>query len=773
MNADACHTRDQADDTFWENFWKCEGITSASDVWALIPSSEIRSLREEHPSSLAQLIYKSAERLELSLKEARDDTEKGKKSLRQTLNAVRLLTRLTPLVYEDSEWVGFYHSKIPSPDNDGLENRTFADKLVELVIDLMFCPGIGAHHSVSKSDSAVEAIWEAGVGILVSPPSDSTLENTRRELICLLITLASEPLYTEPQTPGKSPSNTWVPLITRSQHSLPLLASLLNTICAYDPSGVPYHHLLWTDTREPLVEACSQLLVVLLEKQSDKGIPGSFEEEGNKFLYLINRLHREEDFQFIIKGLTRLIYNPLQSSYLPSSQRRLSCHQELLLLIWRICDLNKTFLHHILKTGDMLDLLVPILHHLNEARNDPSRLGLIHISVFLLLLFSGERNFGVRLNATWTSRAALDVPSFNGTHADLLIIIFHKLITTGHPRICSLYDCLLTVIVNISPYLKNLSMATATKLLQLMEIFSQPSFLFSHQQNHHLVFFLLESFNNLVQYQFDGNSPLVYSIIRRRKVFYQLAALPTDLNSIDRLRSKRAKNDTKKRHEKLKQIASEHRQNAELGNIDDAASLDEAQRNVTFETDIADNISNSDLSVNESEQPAEGKIEALEQAENSGHAKDGQNIQIEHHSSIPQVMKMTEEILDGTKQTDVNCDVSEAPQWEATSNWASSWKNRLPLQTIMRLLQVLVPQVEKICLEKQISDENDILKFIKSGTLVGLLPVPHPILIRRYQTNLGTNRWLQTYTWGVIYLRNSDPPIWFDTDVKLFEIQRF
>ena len=25
---------------------------------------------------------------------------------------------------------------------------------------------------------------------------------------------------------------------------------------------------------------------------------------------------------------------------------------------------------------------------------------------------------------------------------------------------------------------------------------------------------------------------------------------------------------------------------------------------------------------------------------------------------------------------------------------------------------------------------------------------------------------------GVIYLRNTDPPIWYDTDVKLFEIQR-
>lgn len=32
--------------------------------------------------------------------------------------------------------------------------------------------------------------------------------------------------------------------------------------------------------------------------------------------------------------------------------------------------------------------------------------------------------------------------------------------------------------------------------------------------------------------------------------------------------------------------------------------------------------------------------------------------------------------------------------------WVSSWKQKLPLQTIMRLLQVLVPQVEKICIDK-------------------------------------------------------------------------
>ena len=42
----------------------------------------------------------------------------------------------------------------------------------------------------------------------------------------------------------------------------------------------------------------------------------------------------------------------------------------------------------------MLEILVPILYHLNDARSDQSRLGLMHIGVFILLLLSGERNFG-------------------------------------------------------------------------------------------------------------------------------------------------------------------------------------------------------------------------------------------------------------------------------------------------------------------------------------------------------------------------------------------
>ena len=96
----------------------------------------------------------------------------------------------------------------------------------------------------------------------------------------------------------------------------------------------------------------------------------------------------------------------------------------------------------------------------------------------------------------------------------------------------------------------------------------------------------------------------------------------------------------------------------------------------------------------------------------------------------------------------------------------------MKVSEIMLMLQVLVPQVEKMCIDKGLTDESEILRFLQNGTLVGLLPVPHPILIRRYQANRGTDLWFRTYMWGVVYLRNVDPPVWFDTNVKMFTVQR-
>ncbi|XP_019734806.1 protein HID1-like [Hippocampus comes] len=614
-----------------------------------------------------------------------------------------------------------------------------------------------------------EYIWEAGVGFAQSPPLNYIHDLNRTELLRLLLTCFSEVMYL-PASTDNHILNPWVTFFcsTENRHALPLFTSLLNVVSAYDPVGygIPYNHLLFSDYREQLVEQAVQILIVTLEHDGGPShcpsSPSSVEEHEstgpeNLFVNYLSRIHREEDFDFVLKGLARLLTNPLTQTYLPNSTKKIQFHQELLVLFWKLCDFNKKFLFFVLKSSDVLDILVPILFYLNDARADQSRVGLMHIGVFILLLLSGERNFGVRLNKPYALHVPMDIPVFTGTHADLLIVVFHKIITTGHQRLQPLFDCLLTIVVNVSPYLKSLSMVAANKLLHLLEAFSTSWFLFSAVQNHHLVFFLLEAFNNIIQYQFDGNCNLVYAIIRKRNIFHQLANLPSDPATIQKaLQRKRKSPDAISRTSSQETVSMEGSRPAvpaEPGTLKASLVAIPGIDKLTEKSQVSEDGTMVSIP----------KLEHSEQITASG-TSDTESISGKDNEDV----FYTEAEMERTRLSSV----SSASHWAPTPEWVLSWKRKLPLQTIMRLLQVLVPQVEKICIDKGLTDESEILKFLQHGTLVGLLPVPHPILIRKYQANAGTAMWFRTYMWGVVYLRNVDPPIWYDTDVRLFEIQK-
>ncbi|XP_050095603.1 protein HID1 [Anopheles aquasalis] len=872
---------DASDDTFWEQFW-CEHNTPVQDVFALVPANEIRKVRDVMPSNLATLCYKATERMVRAV----DNSCRTQAEQQTVLNCVRLLTRILPYIFEDAQWKDFFWSSLPSNGAGEKEENAggagggavpLAQSLLNAICDLLFCPDfsvVGYRKSGPEkaeelnSIDSCEYIWEAGVGFAQSPPRNGHLDARRTELLKLLLTCFSETMY-RPPTASDEP-NRWIVHFTSAdnRHALPLFTSLLNTVCAYDPVGigVPYNHLLFTDTLEPLVEVCLQLLIVTLDHDitgNAAGTPGGQQAGGqspvgyvhdestiadNLFINYLSRIHRDDDFQFILKGVTRLLNNPLVQSYLPNSTKRLHCHQELLVFFWKICDYNKKFLYFVLKSSDVLDILVPILYHLNDSRADQSRVGLMHIGVFILLLLSGERNFGVRLNKPYTATVPMDIPVFTGTHADLLITVFHKIIATGHQRLQPLFDCLLTILVNVSPYLKTLSMVASIKLLHLLEAFSTPWFLYSAPSNHHLVFFLLEIFNNIIQYQFDGNSNLVYTIIRKRQVFHALANLPTDAAGIARCLSNRkgagaggggarmsgsshagghggpgAAGGRVQRHDdevdyqqRKAALTAPGRDSPGSGAADDSEDdISDRAGRVTLR-DEDDSSASADARSDIVEESMEGSRPAQEAEPGTLQATllDTPNLaQITEresaHPTSPDSVTAAPIATTPIKEADGSegqddgggggspkggspsktpsplrraiaqrgsIRVTPAPQaakqWQATPEWVQSWRSKLPLQTIMRLLQVLVPQVEKICIDKGLTDESEILKFLQHGTLVGLLPVPHPILIRKYQANGGTTAWFRTYMWGVIYLRNVDPAVWYDTEVKLFEIQR-
>lgn len=788
------------DEAFWEQFWS-ESVTCVQDVFTLIPAAEIRALREESPSNLATLCYKAVEKL-VAAAESGCPSQKEQQTV---LNCVRLLTRILPYIFEDPDWRGFFWSTLPNQSEETeIESSPLAQSLLNALCDLLFCPDFTVQSNRKSgpdnpedmgSIDSCEYIWESGVGFAHSPPHNLQHDQHRTEIIKLFLTCFSETMYLPPIADAHTVPNQWIQYFTSTdnRHALPLFTSLLNIVCAYDPVGygVPYNHLMFTDSREQLVEGALQVLCVTMENESSNhnvsvdGTSGGTAMDAqsdtggpdNLFVNYLSRIHREEDFAFILRGITRLLNNPLTQTYLPGSCKKIQFHQELLVLFWKMCDINKKFMFYVLKSSDVLDVLVPILYFLNDARADQSRVGLMHIGVFILLLLSGERNFGVRLNKPYSVRVPMDIPVFTGTHADFLIIVFHKIITTGHQRLQPLFDCLLTIIVNVSPYLKTLSMVASTKLLHLLEAFSTPWFLYASPTNHHLVFFLLEVFNNIIQYQFDGNCNLVYTIIRKRNVFHQLANLPTEHATIAKALSKRGK--------KFVQLTPES--GKDLPTMEGATPAMEAEPG-TLKTTLAATPRLDRMTEKAAPDEGHSELTLKELATSTG------NINIQPPSEIQDPdspehnkpkAKASKSVPNSPPGSPTGSEMTAKPplartsstsssggSWVATPEWVQSWKQKLPLQTIMRMLQVLVPQVEKICIDKGLTDESEILKFLQHGTLVGLLPVPHPILIRKYQANSGTTMWFRTYLWGVIYLRNVDPPIWYDTNVKLFEIQR-
>ncbi|XP_071533729.1 protein HID1 isoform X2 [Panulirus ornatus] len=822
---------DASDDSFWEQFWG-EHVTSVQDVFALIPAAEIRSLREEAPSNLATLCYKAVEKLV----RAADTGCSTQQEQQIVLNSMRILTRVIPYIFEDPDWRGFFWSSLPAGGEEEGEGESIplAHSLIHALCDLLFCPdftvttnkksGPDKHEDLQSIDSC-EFIWEAGVGFAHSPSHVPAHDTNRTEILKLILTCFSQSIY-QPSSDATDAPNRWIAVFTSAdnRHALPLFTSLLNIVCGYNPIGfgVPYNHLLFSDSREPLVEVALQILITTLDHDITAAL-SELEESAvpdNLFINYLSRIHREEDFSFVLRGFTRLLNNPLQQTYLPHSTKKVNFHQELLVFFWKFCDYNKKFLFYVLKSSDVLDILVPILYHLNDARADQSRVGLMHIGVFILLLLSGERNFGVRLNKPYTASVPMDIPVFTGTHADLMIIVFHKIITTGHQRLQPLFDCLLTILVNVSPYIKTMSMVASNKLLHLLEAFSTPWFLFSAPHHHHLVFFLLETFNNIIQYQFDGNSNLVYTIIRKRQVFHSLANLPTDYGTINKSLNRRGKRGLLRQPstestrnpntmegavpaqpaqpgtktatlaampglEKMTEKESAHPTTQQLNELTTAASVN---------GDLVGPISSTSLAspqmVGEDDFTAAGDMAppipqgtGIQPPTESHTLPAVEDIKISEKPSRPESptlsLKSAQSDSSGPSTLSITHSESAASalcgslqHWMPNSAWVLSWKTKLPLQTIMRLLQVLVPQVEKICIDKGLTDESEILRFLQHGTLVGLLPVPHPILIRKYQANAGTATWFRTYMWGIIYLRNVDPPIWYDTDVKLFEIQR-
>jgi len=474
---------------------------------------------------------------------------------------------------------------------------------------------------------------------------------------------------------------------------------------------------------------------------------------------------RGYEYATVFEGITRLLNNvhEAQNTYLPGSVMEIECHQELLVLLWKFLEENEGFMPYVLKHCDVTSLVVPIAYFMFEARKDAARVGLVHICTFILLKLSGERNFCVQLNKPFeVNLPCYEFPLFTGTHTDLLVLVLHKLVVNGVDKLAPLYNCFLTIICNVSPYTKQLCLLSSVKLVSLFELFTSHRFLYGAQDNHVYVSLLLEVFNNVVQYQYAGNPHLVYAIVRRRAAFEALSALtlPQAQEHASAEQSKLLKwlppSTTSLTAPAPKPPASAA---GKGGGIERRLRRQEEEGGGSgggggggVPTESTKVVDTTETHEEGSAQEAVGSVRAEQPLSSS----DGEGGAAALSS------------LGGAG------DKPNAPsqfRFVPNSSWLAAVKNELPLTTILRLLQHLVPQIDELVRRSEGAiDDATIMSFLTNTTMVGLLPVPHPIVIRKYTPNRFTGLWFTAFMWGVVFLNNQLMPLFDGATIKLFTV---
>ena len=477
------------------------------------------------------------------------------------------------------------------------------------------------------------------------------------------------------------------------------------------------------------------------EEAADPALPSVYiddtEAQGfNVFRRFLGSIDAPDQLNFIYRGFVRLLNNchQAESAYLPFSITRIGIEQELLILLWKCLEEMPAFMPYVLKCCDVNQLLVPLCYFMLDGRKDASKVGLMYLCTFTVLKLSGERSFSVALNKPFQLQQLLiDIPVFTGCHADLLIIVLHKLIVSGSEKLSALYSCFLTIICNISPYCKSLSSVASIKLINLLQLFVSPKFLYAAESNHMYVSMLLESLNNIIQYQYEGNAQMIYSIIRRKEIF----------DSISELTLPAALRDAR--------------------NITQIGNNEGSNRSAVAALALAAAEDKSHEAAAEEGDSIEPCVDATPTELISTTSKLSNAASTEHAGKIPSDVKYTR-----------NTSNSSNSKFMPSDEWLQAMKDELPLTTIARLVKSLLPQIEERFGKKNDfnSDEKLVVEFLHSTTMVGLLPVPHPIVIRKYQPNRFTGLWFTAFQWGVIFTFNHLSTAMFDgKHVKLFIVQ--
>ncbi|CAG9333085.1 unnamed protein product [Blepharisma stoltei] len=717
---------------FWDMFFTLP-VTS-EDVFAMVLSDDVRKLIDDKPNNLYHIIEYSL----IFMDEAWQQVEElNSNRMIAVNNAVRFLTRIVPFTLENQERTGFYEFWW------GENPRAF--RLLKACVGLMFTPLYSVVASLQRTSidnfNQVELalLWKGG---LLTPnigeDVSTQMWDNRYELLRLLLACIGENMYEEMSKMSER-VNPWLWLLCSQAipFSAQLFYSIVNILISYDPYGMwnlPYASYWSSAVKERALQSSLDILVLMLEfvppndERLNKLKPHELRAKQlietrqvtqgalfrNEMQLRLRDISKDEDFQKIITGFNKIVTTGIvaQNTYLPSSQKIVPCTEEILILLWLLIESNEKFYNYLIKSNAK-ELIVPIIYCILEKMESVSHYGLLCIITNILIKLSENRKFSVSLNAKYSGNLPVSFPNFNGTYADVLIITVGKIIQAGNQALEGIYPSLLIIITNISPYLKSLSVVSSQTIMRFFETFSLQRWLLASPTNHYLIFYVLEIIANLIQYQWQASSYLILYIIRKKDLFVKLNKLKLE-------EEENNKEETKKSEESKKS---------------EEAGVEEEK--------IPENRIIGLLSERVEEKVVNSSI-------------------LQSHVSAES---------DEIENTNTAQNLPSEEDWKPSQQWLASWKKKLPMAVPMICIQELLPELESYTLKNPKCQDKELIDLIQEEVLVGILPVPHPIVTRKYLNNPITRLWLSCSIWGIIYLKNQYMPLYDPKNIKMFSVQ--
>ncbi|KAJ5089124.1 hypothetical protein N7532_007808 [Penicillium argentinense] len=814
-----------ADDPYWTRFWELP--ESTEDVFSLFTPADIRRTRDHALSNFETLLLSVSSRL-IVLKNHPSFPDPDLAPDRDALNCIRVLTRLLPFVYEADhleEWeekffwsrrkkktrqaqiageVLFDEAQLEdqqdgsSPRSEEYEDvKPLAEELIDTLFDLLFFAEFTIPTLPTAKSKISYAIWQSGVGCNSAMGSNKNLENNRCEILRLLLTMTGKAMYLPSNTlPVQGvKAITYITSCQDKQAVLTLLCSLLNTAMKYNPASwrVPYDHVVWKDSKQIMVIYCLQLLLVLLMypiPEEGRGTPPK-----NYYRHYYGRLHRPQDFQFIVDGMTRVLNQPMQatSSYLPGSQRTVKWAPEILILFWETLQCNKRFRSFIIDSNRSHDFLILCIFYAMEYRNDPSKQGVVRMCIFILQTMSAETTFGKSINMKFEAQETLPqsirLPRFRGSYADFLIISIHVLMTTSKGNLDTVYPSLLIILNNIAPHIQHVSPSASSKIIQLFSSMSAPSFLLANETNHSLLASLLDFINAILEYKFTENPYFVYAILKYKQRFEAVRefTLESGQQEIERQRERRKAGSTPRDMSASPTLSqSEEDLHIQSGARSPLTQIPEENSAFAIGDDDSDDEgqhtpSQSSPSAQTSRRPSIASTADETGSQVRGMSEKARGKMPAGHPPFSRQNSVTSQ----TSMTALF--TSPSIGFTPTVAWLESWLPELPLHTIITIISAIAPHIPDAALQSTSSPEartliSNLPSFADEPQVKSIIVEPTPTRAQSFEWSALSMGWYESLLWGFIFssemvvgtAAGATPGtvgVWNGTGIRLFKVQ--